>query len=97
VVNAIECPALERAPNLWAFFFGELAAPYARERIRGHESEAHWTATEYLRDTEPPTAQAIMEAFAARDTLRAELLLQMRTVPYLLMPVASIPAFRYPR
>lgn len=94
-VDPVEVPALERAPNLWAFFFGDLAAPAARERLKGRESGAHWTALEYLRDEPPPSAEAIVEAFAARDRLRAQLLGQMRSVPFLLLPVSSIPAFRH--
>src|SRR5438034_228089 len=34
---------LERSPNLWWFFFGELPAPFTRQIIATDPEKAHWT------------------------------------------------------
>jgi amidase len=87
---------LERAPNLWSFFFGELSARAAKQRIEGREGEAHWTYTENLgRLLERPPASGwqVIEALAVRDRMRRTVVEAMSKVPFLLMPVASIAAF----
>ncbi len=89
---------LERAPNLWNFFFGELPARGMKERIAGREAEAHWTYLEGLdKQSERPPAAAwqVVEAMAARDAMRRKLLEQMRRFPVILMPVSSIVAFKH--
>ena len=98
VVEPFAPRGLERAPNLWWFFFGQLPAPFTRRLLNGRESEAHWTATEALLRAEkdpPPTAVQVMAQFAARDAMRAALLRQMEDVPVLLMPACGITAFRH--
>jgi Asp-tRNA(Asn)/Glu-tRNA(Gln) amidotransferase A subunit family amidase len=95
-VDEFRPEGLERAPNLWSFFFAELPARAAKERIAGREAEAHWTYTENLdRLAERPPASGwqVMEALAARDAMRRTLVEQMKDVPFLLMPVSSIVAF----
>ncbi|MGA3188785.1 MAG: amidase [Bryobacteraceae bacterium] len=97
-VDEFRPEGLERAPNLWSFFFAELPARAAKERIAGREAEAHWTYTENLdRLAERPSATGwqVMEALAARDLMRRRLIEQMKDVPFLLMPVSSIVAFRH--
>lgn len=87
---------LERAPNLWSFFFAELPARAAKERIAGREGEAHWTYTENLNrllERPPAAGWQVMEHLAARDVMRRKLVEQMRKVRFLLMPVSSIVAF----
>ncbi|MGH9674027.1 MAG: amidase family protein, partial [Bryobacteraceae bacterium] len=87
---------LERAPNLWAFFFDELAAVGKREFFDGREAEAHWTGLEFYerwRDKPPPTASRILECFAERDAMRAALLERMPDV--VVAPVCAVPAFRH--
>ncbi len=87
---------LERAPNLWSFFFAELPARVSKERIAGREEEAHWTYTENLHrllERPPAAGWQVMESLAARDRMRRGLVEQMRDVPFLLMPVSSIVAF----
>ncbi len=88
---------LERAPNLWNFFFGQLVARSMKDRIAGRENEAHWTYTENLeRSLESPiTAWQVVESLSARDAMRKRLLEQMRRVPVILSPVASIGAFKH--
>ncbi|MEZ5403350.1 MAG: amidase [Bryobacteraceae bacterium] len=89
---------LERAPNVWSFFFSELAVPFTREMIAGRESEAHWTGTEFydlLKDRPDPTGKHVVEQLAARDAIRGVILDQMEDVPVVLSPVCATPAFRH--
>jgi amidase len=89
---------LERAPNLWWFFFGRLPAETTRQTIAGREQEAHWTGTEFLDAAlkEPePTAQQVLANLAARDQMRAALLRQMEKFPILLMPACGVPAWKH--
>jgi amidase len=97
-VDPFRPEGLERAPNLWSFFFAELPARQSKERIAGREAEAHWTYTENLdRLLERPPAPGwkVIESLAARDRMRRMLVERMRNVPFLLMPVSSIAAFRH--
>lgn len=87
---------LERAPNLWWFFFGQLPAAMTRQIIRGQEADAHWTSTEFLADAaeQPaPTAEQLLLNLAKRDRMRAALLRQMEDYPVLLMPPCGVTAF----
>ena len=89
---------IERAPNLWNFFFAELPARGTQQRIAGREAEAHWTYTEGLDrhlDRPPASGWQVIESLAARDAMRWRLLEQMRRTPVLLMPVSSIVAFKH--
>jgi Asp-tRNA(Asn)/Glu-tRNA(Gln) amidotransferase A subunit family amidase len=85
---------LERAPNLWAFLFSQWPAAAIRKLVEGREEEVHWTLLEGLSKAEP-SGEDVLVKLAARDRMRAALLRQMDDVPVLLMPVASIPAFRH--
>lgn len=63
-VEPFEPQGLERAPNLWWFFFGELPARITKELIAGREDHAHWTGTEFLNRAlqEPePTSRNVVE------------------------------------
>lgn len=87
---------IERAPNLWWFFFGQAPAPFTRRMIEGREQDAHWSSTEFLYKAlaEPaPTFEQVMENLAARDAMRASLLRQMEHVPVLVMPPCGVTAF----
>lgn len=86
---------MERAPNVWAFFFAELGTHRTREILAGREAEAHWTITENLRDAPPADAKMIVAQFAERERLRALVLDQMQRYAVILMPPCSIPAFRH--
>jgi hypothetical protein len=83
-VDEFRPTGLERAPNIWSFFFSELAVPFTREAIAGRESEAHWTGTEFydkLKDKPEPTGRQIVENLSARDAIRRRILEQMADVP----------------
>jgi Asp-tRNA(Asn)/Glu-tRNA(Gln) amidotransferase A subunit family amidase len=91
-----EPQGLERAPNLWWFFFGQLPAPLTRQMIQGRESDAHWTGTEFLTDAleQPaPSVEQLLLNLAKRDRMRASLLRQMEQYPVLLMPPCGVTAF----
>jgi Asp-tRNA(Asn)/Glu-tRNA(Gln) amidotransferase A subunit family amidase len=89
---------LERAPNLWWFFFGRLPAEAVQKTIAGREQDAHWTCTEFLsaalKEAEP-TAQQVVANLAARDHMRASLLRQMEEFPLLLLPACGVAAWRH--
>jgi Asp-tRNA(Asn)/Glu-tRNA(Gln) amidotransferase A subunit family amidase len=88
---------LERSPNLWWFFFGELPAPFTREIIAAGPEQAHWTGTEFVNSIsrEPISARTLVENLAARDAMRASLLRQMEDYPVLLMPPCGVTAFHH--
>ena len=91
-----EPAGLERAPNVWWFFFGQLPAPSLRELIEGRRQDAHWTVTEFLDQAlqeRPPDVNDLLKNLAVRDRMRAHLLKQMERFPVLLMPVCGITAF----
>jgi Asp-tRNA(Asn)/Glu-tRNA(Gln) amidotransferase A subunit family amidase len=87
---------LERAPNLWWFFFGQLPAPLTKQFIQGREAEAHWTATEFLNsalEQAAPSVEQVLLNLATRDRMRASLLRQMEEYRVLLMPPCGVTAF----
>ncbi len=89
---------LERAPNLWWFFFGILPSRITRELILGREDQAHWTGTEFLHKAlleEEPSARKLLENLAVRDKLRATVLLEMENHPVLLLPACGVTAFEH--
>jgi amidase len=89
---------IERAPNLWWFFFGQLPAPLTKAMIQGREQEAHWTGAEFLAaalEQRAPTVEDVLNNLAARDRMRAGLLREMESVPVILAPVCGVPAFRH--
>ena len=97
-VEPFEPKGLERAPNVWCFFFGDLPARFTQELIAGREDRVHWTGTEFLKRAlqEPePMAKKVVENLAVRDKMRAALLTQMEKFPVILAPVCGTTAFRH--
>ena len=89
---------LQRAPNLWWFFFGQLPAPITKQLIEGREQDAHWTGTEFLNAAlkeHAPVVEDLVFNLATRDRLRAALLREMESVPLILEPVCGVPAFKH--
>ena len=89
---------MERAPNLWWFFFGQLPAPFTKQLIQGREPDAHWTGTEFLHaalEQPAPSAEDVLNNLAARDRMRAGLLREMESVPLILSPACGVPAFHH--
>lgn len=97
-VEPFQVRGLERAPNLWWFFFGQLPAPFTRQLIQGREQEAHWTSTEFLYsalEQPAPTAEEILTNLSIRDKMRSGLLRQMEETKLLLLPACGVPAFKH--
>jgi Asp-tRNA(Asn)/Glu-tRNA(Gln) amidotransferase A subunit family amidase len=89
---------IDRAPNIWSFFFSELPARVTKELIAGREQEVHWTGTEFLNralEKPEPSSRKVLECFAERDQMRSRFLKQMETCPVLLAPACGIPSFRH--
>jgi amidase len=89
---------LERAPNLWWFFFGQLPAPQIKKFIENREQDAHWTGTEFVTQAlkeAAPTATDVLDNLAERDTMRAAMLRQMESVPVIIGPPCGVPAFHH--
>jgi Asp-tRNA(Asn)/Glu-tRNA(Gln) amidotransferase A subunit family amidase len=87
---------LDRALELWWFFFGPVIGHLLSKAVAGKENQISPMLREYLShaiSAEPITLDSFIEACAERDLLRAKILRQMQEVPILLSPVSSGPAF----
>jgi amidase len=94
-VERFEPKGVERSPNLWWFFFGELPSRFTQEFIAGREDQVHWTGTEFLKralEAPEPTAKKVVENLAARDKMRAALFSEMEKFRVILAPVCSMTA-----
>jgi Asp-tRNA(Asn)/Glu-tRNA(Gln) amidotransferase A subunit family amidase len=97
-VEPLQLSGLDRALEIWWFFFGPVVAHLFGPTIEGHEEQLSPILREYLRyaaPENPVTVDAIFSACAARDNIRAEILTQLQDFPILLSPVSSSPAFRH--
>jgi Asp-tRNA(Asn)/Glu-tRNA(Gln) amidotransferase A subunit family amidase len=98
IVEPFRLPGLDRALELWWFFFGRVIGHLLRENVSGHESEISPILRDYLSHANsghPIALHQFLKACADRDLLRAEILRHMRDEPILLSPVSSGPAFRH--
>src|SRR3984893_4220387 len=87
---------LDRALELWWFFFGPVIGHLLSRAVAGKEDQISPMLREYLAHATrggPITLDSFIEACAERDLLRAKILRQMQEVPILLSPVSSGPAF----
>src|SRR6266481_5703561 len=97
-VEPFRLEGLDRALDLWWFFFGRVIGNLIRESVAGQENQISPMLREYLsyaNSGSPITLEAFMKACADRDLLRAEILRQMQDAPVLLSPVSASPAFRH--
>jgi Asp-tRNA(Asn)/Glu-tRNA(Gln) amidotransferase A subunit family amidase len=97
-IEPLELAGLDRALELWWFFFGTVIAHLLNTHLAGHESQISPMLREYLSNAtqrEPLLLDQFIQACAERDLLREKLLRQMDAVPILLSPVSSAPAFRH--
>ncbi len=94
-VEPVTLEGLERAPNVWAFFFAELANYEKRDFLAGRDAEAHWSLLENLKTGAMPDARQVAQQFTERERLRHIALQKMEGFEALLMPPCSIPAFRH--
>jgi Asp-tRNA(Asn)/Glu-tRNA(Gln) amidotransferase A subunit family amidase len=96
VVEPLRLQGLERALELWWFFFGPAIAHLFQPTVAAHQDKLSRIFREYLQFAEAPvTLDALLSACAERDLLRANILRQMRDVPILLSPVSTTTAFRH--
>ncbi|MGB7848284.1 MAG: amidase [Candidatus Acidiferrum sp.] len=97
-VEPLALEKLDRALELWWFFFGPVIADLIRHGAQGQESLLSSMLRDYLEiaSAEPKiTLQSFMKACTERDLLRADLLRQLRDVPILISPVSTAPAFKH--
>src|SRR5437016_1425790 len=98
VIEAFRLTGLDRALELWWFFFGPVIGNMIHHSVAGVEDQISPMLREYLAyatSGDPITLEQFTKACADRDLLRAEILRQMGDVPILISPVSSGPAFRH--
>jgi len=96
VVEPLRLQGLERAIELWWFFFGPAIAHLFQTSIAGQEEKLSGIFREYLQSAEAPvTLDELLDACAERDVMRATILRQMGDVPILLSPVCATTAFQH--
>jgi Asp-tRNA(Asn)/Glu-tRNA(Gln) amidotransferase A subunit family amidase len=96
-VEPLSLRELDRALELWWFFFGPVIADLIRHDTSEQESLLSPMLKDYLSIAEEPpvTLNSFRSACTERDLLRANLLRQLRDVPILLSPVSTAPAFSH--
>lgn len=98
VVEPFELQGLDRALELWWFFFGAVIGHLFNSSLIGQEAQLSPMLQEYLSIAFSPEGVSLdqfLQACAERDLLREKILRQMDKVPVLLSPVSSGPAFRH--
>ncbi|MGA2429552.1 MAG: amidase [Candidatus Acidiferrum sp.] len=97
-IEPVQLSGLDRALDLWWFFFAPVVAHLLKPTVSGHEDQLSPILRDYFFYTaseSPVTLDALLSACAQRDIVRAEILAQLHDVPILLSPVSSAPAFRH--
>jgi Asp-tRNA(Asn)/Glu-tRNA(Gln) amidotransferase A subunit family amidase len=97
-VSRLRMEGLERAIELWWFFFGPMIAHLFRETVAGRETDLSPMLQEYLSVAAlnvPATLDQFMNTCVERDNVRAAILKQMREAPILISPVCLSPAFAH--
>jgi Asp-tRNA(Asn)/Glu-tRNA(Gln) amidotransferase A subunit family amidase len=97
-LEPIRIDGLDRALELWWFFFGHVIGHLLQKAVAGNEEKISPALREYLsiaNSGNPITVDQFIEACAERDLLRAKILRQMENVPVLLSPISSAPAFHH--
>lgn len=98
IVEPVELEGLDRALELWWFFFGPVIGELILHGTKGQEELLSPMLREYLAiaSAEPKvTLESFMAACTNRDLVRADLLRQMQNVPVLLSAVSTAPAFKH--
>jgi Asp-tRNA(Asn)/Glu-tRNA(Gln) amidotransferase A subunit family amidase len=89
---------LDRALELWWYFFGPAIAALIRKNTEGQEDLLSPLSRDYLAVANaefPGDLFHLLEICAERDRVRADLLRQLRDIPVLLSPVSTAPAFQH--
>jgi amidase len=98
VVEPFHLTGLDRALELWWFFFGPVIGHLLGQSISGHEHQISPMLLEYLSCATSGSSISLdqfMKACTDRDLLRAGILRQMQDVPILISPVSATPAFHH--
>jgi Asp-tRNA(Asn)/Glu-tRNA(Gln) amidotransferase A subunit family amidase len=98
VVEKKRLKGLDRAIEVWWYFFGPVIADLIRKGAAGHEEELSPMLREYVELATADTTltyDGFLSACGERDTLRADIVRQMGDVTILLSPVSVGPAFRH--
>jgi len=97
-VEPLNLEKLDRALELWWFFFGPVIGHLIHESVKGQEALLSPMLREFLEiaTAEPlSSVDAFMTSCTDRDLVRAQILRQLRDVPVLLSPVSTAPAFQH--
>ncbi len=97
-VEPLRMRDLERALELWWFFFGPVIAHLIAGAVNGHQDAISPMLREYLAvamKREKPSLDMFLKMCMERDAVRANLMRQMADVPVLLSAVSAGPAFRH--
>jgi Asp-tRNA(Asn)/Glu-tRNA(Gln) amidotransferase A subunit family amidase len=97
-VEPFRLNGLDRALDLWWFFFGPVIGNLLRHSVADHEDHISPMLRDYLAyatSGDPITLNQFTKGCAERDLLRAEILRQMQDTPILLSPVSTSSAFRH--
>ncbi len=97
-VEPLRMRDLERALELWWFFFGPVIAYLIASAVNGHQDAITPMLREYLAvamKREKPSLDMFLKMCMERDAVRANLMRQMADVPVLLSAVSAGPAFRH--
>ena len=98
VVEKKSLNGLDRAIEVWWYFFGPVIADSIRKGAAGHEAELSPMLREYVELATAemvPTYDGFLAACGERDKLRWDIVRQMEDVRILLSPVSAGPAFRH--
>jgi len=97
-VEPFQPDMLNRARELWFVIFVECSAVLLQPMVKGKEHEISDNLKEFLAmaaEHPPLTAERLLLTLLERDELRLRLLQRMETLPILLAPVCTNPAFRH--
>jgi Asp-tRNA(Asn)/Glu-tRNA(Gln) amidotransferase A subunit family amidase len=97
-VEPFRLNGLDRALDLWWFFFGPVIGNLLQRSVAGNEDQISPILRDYLHYANSGdliTLNQFTKACADRDLLRAEILRQMQDTPILLSPICATPAFRH--
>jgi Asp-tRNA(Asn)/Glu-tRNA(Gln) amidotransferase A subunit family amidase len=98
IVEKKSLSGLDRAIEVWWYFFGPVIADSIRKGAAGLETELSPMLREYVELATAETAltyDGFLNACAERDKLRWDIVRQMEDVRILLSPVSAGPAFRH--
>jgi len=97
-IEPFQMHSLDRALDLWWFFFGTFISQLFAQAVAGKESQLSPIFVDYMnaaRVASPIPMLEFVAKSAARDFERARILKAMEEVPILLSPVSTTPAFRH--